>query len=65
MAKDTNFVTEGNMNITISSIATSVEAVGLFGQMSFGPYMPIKSSEYNIDVISTSDFSKFDIEGHY
>lgn len=52
-----------HQKITESTITTNIQ--DQFGKIDTGPYLPIQSGAYNINVISTSDFNTIEVEGHY
>lgn len=65
MKKTTNFVENVDFNIKTTNNTVSFNPSHEFGKIEIGPYLPIMSGSYNVDVVSTSDFNIFEIQGHY
>jgi len=65
MDNTTDFVKNVDFNVSISKTSVNSSTQNQFGQILMGPYLPIQSGTYNIDVVSTSDFTSFEIKGHY
>ena len=65
MSKKTDFVKECDfLTKNLSTNIVSNPNIGL-GKIDNGPYLPIQSGEYKINVIETKDFNSFKIIGHY
>ena len=65
MSKLIQLVTETNLKPYKSNTTKrSNSNIGL-GKIQNGPFLPIQSGNYSIDVIKTNDFKSFKVIGHY
>lgn len=65
MENTTDFVKDIDFNFKTTDTSVSTEPQHQLGQIHIGPYLPIQSGSYNVDVILTSDFNTFEIKDHY
>jgi len=65
MNNKTDIIKDTDLNQKTSETTITTNVQDQFGKINTGPYLPIQSGTYNINVISTSDFHTIAIEGHY
>jgi hypothetical protein len=63
MDNKTDFVKDIDFNAKTSESTITTNPQNQFGRINTGPYLPIQSGTYNIDVISTSDFNTTEMKG--
>lgn len=61
MLNKTSFVSKIDFHSVKTDISFTKDAINVFGRINYGPYLPIQSGSYDINVISTSDFKSFDV----
>ncbi len=65
MSKLTDLVTKTDF-VADKSNTTIVSNPNIgFGKVDNGPYLPIQSGDYKINVIETNGFNSFKVIGHY
>jgi hypothetical protein len=65
MENTTDFVKNIDFNSKTTNTTISFNPSHEFGKINIGPYLPIMSGSYNVDVVTTSDFNSFEVQGHY
>ena len=54
-----------NINLVDTNISKKAEVGRSYNALSFGPFLPILSGDYNIEAIETADFQEFVVIGKY
>ncbi len=61
----TDIILDIDFNPRVTEDSFVKDTQNQYGQINNGPYLPIQSGNYSVDVISTSDFNFFEVHGHY
>lgn len=65
MNNKTDIVKDNDLHQITTETTITANIQDQFGKIDTGPYLPIQSGTYKINVISTSDFQTIAIEGQY